>query len=164
MNKKKITFLIYALSISAATYTQIHQTIAATGGNASGTGGSSISFTVGQIAYGLKGSSEWSVSEGVQQPYEISVLKTSIESTEDITLEYKVFPNPVHDFFKLTVKPFHNEKMRYRLYNDNGLKLLDKKVESEETLISVDNFISTIYYLKIFIDNKEVKIFKIVKI
>jgi len=164
MNRQKAYLIISCLFASSIAFSQIHQTISATGGNASGAGGSSISYTAGQIAYSLKGISDWTIAEGVQQPYEISTLRTTIENGEDITLKYEVFPNPARGFFKLTVNPFNDENIRFRLYDNKGLVLMDKKVESGETVITIDALLSTIYFLKVFRDDKEVKVFKIVKI
>ena len=57
------------------------------------------------------------VAQGVQQPYEISVV-TAIENTEGIILEYKVYPNPISwIYIKLTIKPFDDGNFKYRLYD-----------------------------------------------
>lgn len=163
---KRQYFLMFStlLCFSALCNSQIHQTVSTAGGNASGAGGSSISYTIGQITYSLKTASEWTVQEGVQQPYEISELKVDIHSSEEIALEYKVYPNPAHEYFRLTITPCPEVPVRFRLFNNNGILLLDKEVISEVTEISLEDFLSTVYFLRIYINDKEVKIFKIVKI
>jgi hypothetical protein len=133
----------------------------ATGGNAFGIGGSA-SYTVGQIAnctlYGTSGT----ITQGVQQPYEISVV-TSTESISGITLEYKVYPNPTRGLIKLIVETLDHKNLKFRLYDINGVLLQDKKVESRETEISMENLSSSMYFLKVISNNMEVKVFKIVK-
>ena len=52
---------------------QAQQVVTTSGGNASGSGGS-VSYTVGQIVYTTNTDSNGSVAQGVQQPYEISVV------------------------------------------------------------------------------------------
>jgi len=46
-----------------------------------------------------------SAAQGVQQPYEISVV-TAIEEAMDISIEMVVYPNPATDFFKLRIKNY----------------------------------------------------------
>ena len=140
---------------------QAQNTIPASGGNASGTGGT-VSYSIGQITYQTFEGTDGSVAQGVQQPYEISVV-TAIENTEGIILEYKVFPNPAHGLIKLTIKPFNDENIKFWLYDLNGILLQDKKVISELTEISLESLNPAVYFLKVLKDNKEVKIFKVVK-
>jgi hypothetical protein len=64
---------------------------------------------------------------------------------------------------KLIIQPFGDENLRFRLYDLNGVLLQDKKVESEETEISLENLSSSMYFLKVIKDNMEVKTFKIIK-
>ena len=135
--------------------------ITVTGGNATGAGGS-VSYSVGQIVYTTNTGTNGSAAQGVQQPYEISVV-TAIENTEGITLEYKVYPNPTRGLITLTIEPFDNENLRFRLYDLNSILLQDKKIESEKTEISMENFSSAVYFLKVIKDNQEVKVFKIIK-
>jgi len=49
------------------------------------------------------------VSQGVQQPYEILTVFVS-EETKEISLECSAFPNPVDDYIKLKVKKHHGRK------------------------------------------------------
>ena len=139
---------------------QGQSTIPATGGNATGSGGT-VSYTVGQVTYQTFAGTTGSVAQGVQQPYEISVV-TAIENTEGIILEYKVYPNPAHGFIKLTIKPFDDGNFRYRLHDLNGILLREKKIESAETEISLESFTPSMYFLKVIKDNQEVKVFKII--
>ena len=166
MKKLIILFLSLMLAGPALTYLQaqqIHASVNASGGNASGTGGS-VSYSVGQVfnttAFGTNGS----VSEGVQQPFEISVL-----SGMDITgidLYYAVYPNPTSG--KLTLKLDASttpdiRSMRYQLYDVNGKMLQNDRLTEYETSIEMSNFNSATYFLKVTKNNKEVKLFKIIK-
>ncbi|MCJ7449222.1 MAG: T9SS type A sorting domain-containing protein [Bacteroidales bacterium] len=156
--KKVIILLVLVISCILI---NAQETVSVTGGNATGSGGS-ISYTVGQITYNFLSGTNGTVAQGVQQPYEISVV-TAIENTEGITLEYKVYPNPTRGLINLSIKPFSDENLKFRLYDLNGILLQDKKIESEETEISMESLSSAIYFLKVIKDNKEIKIFKIIK-
>jgi Secretion system C-terminal sorting domain len=140
---------------------QAQITIPATGGNATGSTGS-ISYTVGQIAYQTISGTNGVLTQGVQQPYEISVV-TAVKNTEEITIKCLVYPNPTRGLTKLVFESPDFENVRLLLYDFNGVLLSDKKVESKEIEISLENFSSSVYFLKVIKDNQEVKVFKIVK-
>ena len=137
------------------------EAIPATGGTAAGTGGSAT-YTVGQVAYSVVTGTNGFIIQGVQQPFEISTV-TAIEDTEDIILGYSVYPNPTEGKIRLVIKSFNDGDFRFQLYNLNGTVLQDKKVVDEETEISMENQTSAIYFLRVIRDNREVKVFKIVK-
>jgi len=151
-------FFLFGLCIAIV---QGQQTIPTTGGNASGSGGSG-NYTVGQILSSAISGTNGTVVQGVQQPYEISVV-TAIRNTEDISLKCLVYPNPAGGITKLVFESGDIENLRFRLYDINGILLEDKKVEGRETEISLVNFTSSVYFLKVSKNNLEVKVFKIVK-
>ena len=72
----------------------------ASGGQANGSGGTS-SYSVGQINYSSYTGSSGSVTQGVQQPYEISVV-TSIKNIA-IDLKAQIYPNPTTDKLILSI-------------------------------------------------------------
>jgi hypothetical protein len=140
---------------------QGQETILATGGNANGIGGS-VSYTIGQSAFEAFKGTNGSVVQGVQQPYEISVL-TGIENTKEIDLKCIVYPNPTRSVIKLLIESSELEKMRFQLFDINGIIIRDKKVENKETEISMDNLVPSTYFLRVINDKQEVKTFKIIK-
>jgi len=140
----------------------------ASGGNASGTGGSA-SYTVGLVFYNTNKGITGSVTEGVQQPFEISVL-TGLESAKGISLNAEVYPNPATDYLILKVDASttqSNTSMIYRLYDVSGKMLETKKLQGSETKISITNRMTGSYFLKIINlqgnDSQEIKTFKIIK-
>ena len=155
----KLLTLLFLIGYGVTIQAQL--TIAVSGGNAVGSGGS-VSYTIGQLTYQTLEGTTGSIAQGVQQPYEISIL-TAIGNTGGIVLDYKVYPNPTQGLIRLTIKPFDDGNYKFWLYDLNGIVLQNKKVISEESEISLDNLNPAIYFLMILKDNKEVKIFKIVK-
>jgi hypothetical protein len=149
---------IIALIFSVGLYAQ--QTVPATGGDATGAGGSS-SYTVGQVVYTTNTGSTGSVAQGVQQPYEI-YTSVGIEVTE-INLELVAYPNPTNNELTLNIGNYNNEKLSYQLYDMQG-KLLDSKqvVNISTTIVMQDLPVST--YLLNILDNKSlIKTFNIIK-
>ncbi|HPB24672.1 MAG TPA: T9SS type A sorting domain-containing protein [Bacteroidales bacterium] len=131
------------------------------GGNASGTGGSA-SYSVGQIVYTTNTGANGSVAQGVQQPFEISVV-TGIKQAEDINLICSAYPNPATEVLILSVENYNNEKLFYQLYDVYGNLLESKIVTNSKTPISLESLAPELYFLKLTDDNKEIKVFKIIK-
>jgi hypothetical protein len=147
--------LVIVLSIKAQT------TIPATGGDATGAGGSS-SFSVGQMVYTTNTGTNGSVAEGVQQPYEISVL-VGIEQAGFTNFYCSVYPNPATDLLTLETETSDNENLIYQLYDMMGKLLLSERLIDIKTSISMANLAPSTYFLKVT-DNQNVsKIFKVVK-
>ncbi len=155
---------IFYLLAAIFFFTQIttgQEAIPATGGTATGSGGSAT-YTVGQVVYNQFTGSTGFIIQGVQQPYEISIV-TAIENTEDITLDCMIYPNPVEGSLKLVIGSFEDGNMSFQLWNMNGIIIQDFKIEDRETLILMDDMVSGIYLLKIIKNNLQVKVFKVVK-
>lgn len=140
---------------------QAQETIPITGGNASGSGGS-VSYTIGQTFYTTNTGSNGSVAEGVQQPYEISVI-IGIEETNGINLSVSAYPNPTTDFLLLKVESEKFKDLSYQLFDLNAKLLESKKLVSNETSIVMSNLVPATYFLKVTEGNKEVKTFRIIK-
>ena len=159
---KHTKFLLSLLILSGLCITvHAQSTIPATGGNATGTEGS-VSYTVGQITYQTISGTNGIVAQGVQQPYEISVV-TALEEAKDISLICSVYPNPTTNFLILKVGDNENANFSYWLYGVNGNLIETKRILANETQISMGNQVSGTYFLKITSGNKEIKTFKIVK-
>jgi hypothetical protein len=156
----KILFFLLLMSIGTIVL-RAQESIPVTGGNASGTGGT-VSYSVGQIACNVFSGSNGTIIQGVQQPYEISVV-TAIENAGEIITESKVYPNPTDGRIKLIVESSGNENLRFCLYDISGVVLQEKKIENRETEIIIENNSSSVYLLKLIKNNKEIKVFKIVK-
>lgn len=162
-NKVKLSvILLFALGLTGL---QAQESVNTTGGNALGSGGT-VSYTVGQTVYQSHTGSNGSVEEGVQQPYEISVV-TGIELTA-ISLMITAYPNPTTNYLTLSidgdVKTSHNlSLMSYQLFDMYGKLLKSEKIEGSETSIAMSNLVSATYFVKVIQDQREVKTFKIIK-
>ena len=166
---------LFTFSFSLFTVTA-QENINAGGGNATGSGGT-VSYSVGQVMYNTFTGTNGSVAEGVQQPYEISVV-TGIEEAKDINLLLTAFPNPTDDYLTLEIQSivqtqdFASQEAQKQyfasLYDLNG-KLLQKiPITNQQTHINMNNLAPATYFLKVSVQtqyfaSQELKIFKIIK-
>ena len=139
---------------------QAQEAVPASGGDAVGTGGSS-SYTVGQTVYTTHTGTNGTVSQGVQQPYEISTV-LGIE-LEEIKLKLKAFPNPTIENLTLSVGSYISQDLSYKLYNIQGKFIQQQDLETKKTVISMLNLPSGPYLLSVYGKNRLIKIFKIIK-
>jgi hypothetical protein len=139
---------------------QAQSTISASGGNASGSGGTA-SYTVGQVVYTTNTGANGSVAQGVQQPYEISVV-TGIEEAKDISLDIVIYPNPAIDYIRLKIANYAVENLSYQLYDIKGNLLLSSKIETSETNIVLSSLMPSTYLLKVIAKKNLIKTFKVI--
>ena len=152
----RISVLLAMLLVSFGLQAQVSVNAAA--GNATGDGGS-VSFSVGQVAFSANVGTNGSVTEGVQQPYEISVLSVA-EQAENISLS--VYPNPSTDYLCLTTSD-EISGLSYQLFDMNGRLLKSEKIVGNQTNINMQGLVSATYFVKVNQGNKTVKSFKIIK-
>jgi hypothetical protein len=164
MRHKRLKLSAVLLLGLGLTVLQAQEANPATGGNASGSGGS-VSYSVGQVVYQTHSGTNGSVSEGVQQPYEISVV-TGLEEAKGTNLMVSATPNPTTDFILLLVDASATlsiQSMSYQLFDMNGKLLETKKIEGNPTSIVTGKLVPATYFLKVTNGDKEVKTFKIIK-
>jgi len=161
MKKQKTFFLIFLLWGFSLALTQAQTNISAIGGDASGSGGS-VSYSIGQVVYTTNTGTNGSVAQGVQQPYEISVVST-IEEAKGINLMVSAYPNPTTDYLILDVPDFDLLTFAFHLYDMQGKLLQNEIINDSHTRIAMNNLATAVYFVKVFQNNKEVKTFKIIK-
>lgn len=130
------------------------------GGNASGPGGS-VSFSIGQIDYISASGTEGTITQGIQQPFEILVTSGTGESA--VELIAGVAPNPTSGSVVLQITAENFAEMRYTLYNAAGVMIEQQPVTGQETIITLMNQTNGIYFLTVEKDSQSIKTFKIVK-
>ncbi|HAM99178.1 MAG TPA: hypothetical protein DCQ26_11275 [Marinilabiliales bacterium] len=156
--KVKLTAIIAGIGVS---WIQAQESVPAAGSNASGSGGS-VSYSIGQMVYTTNPGTNGSVAQGVQQPFEISVL-TGIGQAKEINLMLSAYPNPTAESVKLEIEDGNPEGFGYQLYDINGKLLESKKVVSNKTDIAMSSLLPATYFIKVTKGNEEIKVFKIIK-
>jgi hypothetical protein len=140
---------------------QAQESVIATGGNGTGSSGS-VSFTVGQIAYQTFSAISGSVTEGVQQPFEISVV-SGIEEAIGINLSIRAYPNPSTDNLTLSIDEFDISDLSYQLYDMRGRLLQSGKIIGNRTSIIMNNLVPSTYFVKVLQNYKVVITYKVIK-
>ncbi len=159
-------FIIMLFAFSVSIIVSAQEAIPATGGDASGSGGS-VSYTIGQVFYTTSTGTEGSVAQGVQQPYEIYVI-SSIEEVSEIELTFSAYPNPTRDFLQLEVELenlqlLSDDNIKYQLFDMNGKLIKSDKVEDNLTTITMNELNPSTYFLRVISGNKYLKTFRIIK-
>ncbi|MCW0484140.1 T9SS type A sorting domain-containing protein [Gaoshiqia sediminis] len=161
MRHKRLKLSAVLLLGLGLTALQAQESVNATGSNASGSGGSA-GFSVGQVAYQINTGTNGSVAEGVQQPYEISVV-TGLEEAIGINLTVSAYPNPTADYLQLIIESETLKDLRFQLYDMNGNLLQGEKITGNQTSIVMSNLVPATYFVTVIQENKEVKTFKVIK-
>ena len=136
------------------------QTIPATGGDAIGSGGS-VSYSIGQIVYSTHTGSNGSISQGVQQSFEIFTLSNVALST--VNLIATTYPNPTSDYVVLAISDDSFTDLSYALYDIQGKPIAKAAISSKDTQIDMHSLSAGTYLLNINQNNQKLKSFKIIK-
>lgn len=167
LHAKFLTLCLFFVLVPGLVALQAQESLNATGGNATGSGGS-VSYSVGQVVYTTNtGGSSGSVAEGVQQAYEISVV-TGIEEAKSINLTVSAYPNPTTDCLTLSIDNSVNtnhdlSQLSYQLYDMSGKLLQSDKIKEAQTSIVMGSFIRASYLLTVIQNNTTLKTFRIIK-
>ena len=143
-----------------ASMAQAQESVNASGGDATSSGGT-VAYSVGQLVYTTNTSSSGTVSQGVQQAYEI--YSVGIKETE-LNISLSVFPNPTADNLTLQISDYNNEKLSYQLFDLQGKLLNNGQVTAQQTLINTSSLSPATYFINVLNkENKQVQSYKVIK-
>lgn len=158
MKNTALLFLSFLFSFSMKAQTS-HQVLSASGGDATGIGGSAA-YSVGQIVYTTSTGTTGSVAQGVEQAYEI--YSVGIKETA-LNISLSVFPNPTSDFLTLKVEDYNNETLSFDLLDEQGKLILNEQITNQDTQIAMSTLARGAYFINIVQTNKQIQTFKIIK-
>jgi len=157
---KSRPILLLATGLLWAGLAQAQESANASGGDATGSGGT-VAYSIGQVVYTTNTSSSGSVAQGVQHAYEIFTV--SVEETT-LNISLTAFPNPTTENLTLQISDFNNEKLEYQLYDMQGKMLNSGQVTAQQTLINTSSLSPATYFINVVNQkNKQVQSFKIIK-
>lgn len=157
---KSIPIVLLSIGFLSAGFTQAQQSANAAGGDATGSGGS-VAYSIGQVVYTANTSPSGTVSQGVQQAYEIYLI--GINETE-LNSSLSVFPNPIVDYLILQISDYNNEKLSYQLFDMQGKLLSNAQIIAQQTQIKTASLPPATYFIEVLNqENKHVQSFKIIK-
>lgn len=151
---------LLTISFSLSTLSA-QETVNATGGYASN-GGGSVSYSVGQLIYNTHSGASGSVTPGVQQPYEISVV-SGFEEALSLYLSVSAYPNPTADYLILKLDKSDINNLSFQLYDVNGNLLQQQIITSNETSIEMNQLAAATYFVKIIQNERIIITLKIIK-
>ncbi len=157
--KKSLSVFFFLLLFPTFLFAQ--QTSVATGGNAVGTNGSS-SYSIGQIVYASTNGTNGFLTQGVQQPFEISVV-LNVKQDTVINVQFNAYPNPTTNTLLLKSENSADSILNYQLSDASGKLISNKKISDVEMAIPMEYLASGIYFLSILEKNAVIKTFKIIK-
>ena len=153
---KSITLFFCLLFTTSIVYSQ--EIVTTAGGEATGSG--TVSYSIGQVVYSNTTGSNGSVSQGVQQAYEIV---DAIGEAVEINLELSAYPNPTNSALTLNIGNYNNQNLSYRLCDMQGKLLDSKKVIHSSTEIGMQDLPASTYLLNIVDNESLIKTFRIIK-
>jgi len=134
----------------------------------SGASGCYKMFTQGQVARAYAGLQHaarqplWQMSNLLATGLSTLCLTTNINNQENLKHRLNLYPNPGQQYVNLNVS-IDLLGADYTLSNQLGEKLLETKINSENTKINLQEFAPGIYFVKIIKSGEKVLVKKIIK-
>ena len=135
------------------------QSFVSSGGNASASSGS-VSYSIGQLFYSNYQGAEFSLMEGVQQPYEIFMVEVDDYLLSDIS--FNIYPNPVQDLLVISSTAAKSE-YSYLLTDSKASILNSGIISSPSICLNMAAYQSGTYFVTIFMGKESVITYKIIK-
>jgi hypothetical protein len=158
MTNKKSLLLIAPLFLSSVIYAQ--NNFVAGGGTAIGSNGS-VTYSVGQVPFQYQANSNYSIGQGLQQPFEIIPLSNDSFST--ISLAMKAYPNPTSSILFLSTRDQDLTDLNYEITDINGRSIQKSTISNSETAIQCEDMAVGIYVLSVKKNSQLIKNFKLIK-
>ena len=155
--KLQLVLLLFPIMIGNIT---AQESILSAGGESIGSNGSA-SFSVGQVFYSFQSNGNYSLSEGVQQPFN-EEINTSTENKEN-KLQYSFYPNPTTNTVTVEINDFIDQDLSYKIINMNGETLKNKLIDNNKTIIEFQNIPKGNYIINIIGKEKTIQSIQIIK-
>lgn len=151
--------LVFCCSILFSSALVAQERSVASGGEASGTGGT-VSYTIGLPDFQTYSGSNGTISGGVQQAYELLSVNVD-EWDKDFIL--KLYPNPVTDCLVIEI-PETDSDLSYHIISTEGKLVKSGKISDIKTSIDVNTLVSEGYFIEIRKNNQPVRHYQFIKV
>jgi hypothetical protein len=158
MLKGKQSLLLSFCTIVLHSFAQ--ESVNSSGGDATGIGGSAA-YSLGQIVYTSNSSATGTISQGVQQAYEIYALGIDNEK-QDLILN--LYPNPTSQFITLDINTSDLQNYSVQLTDIHGKQILEIENLQNKTEMNLNNLPTASYYLILTKGKSVIETYKIVKL
>lgn len=153
---------IYFLLITVFSYAQsLEQTVIGAAGNFSAnSGGSTLSWTVGEPISTTENSSSAILTQGFQQPVTVNPLSISNKIEDEIAVQ--VFPNPTTE--QITIQTNSRTALKAELINVLGQVIHSYALNDASLTIDLTRLPAANYLLQVYSKKSSIQTFKIQKI
>lgn len=129
----------------------------------------------GNFHQNSQGSISWGLGEAVIETFEVDdiiitqgfqqskLTITTIEELPEPDFYITAFPNPANDFVYLKSNFDHSDDVYFTVSDLNGKLMMGDKINSTVEKVSFRDLKSGVYFIKISLNNKEVKTIKVIK-
>ena len=137
--------------------------VPAAGGDASGSGGS-VSFSFGQLIYNTYVGSSGSVVEGMQQPFEISLI-TGMEGIQISGLSLSLYPNPANDLLTAELKHARGagQLITLEVFDAYGKRMHVFTLVEGLTTLTISDLTPGLYFIRAFDGIQSIQTYKLIK-
>jgi hypothetical protein len=119
-----------------------------------------ISWGLGELAIHTFTSENYTITQGFHQSL---LTVTGINEGIEPGFEISVFPNPTQNFVNLELGANSPNNLEYQVYGQKGQLIERKPIHAQPVKVSFLDLAGGVYFIKVFMDDKKVKTFKIVK-
>lgn len=161
MIKNKLRpLLLLAAGLLWAGLAKAQESANASGGDATGSGGS-VAYSIGQVVYTTNTGSSGSIALGVQHAYEIFTV--GIKETEP-SIALIAYPNPTTENLTLQISDYSNQELTFQLCNVQGKQLINGQITAKQIEINTSRLPAATYFIYVMNQqNMKVQSFKIIK-
>ncbi len=163
--------MLLSLAMLWASMTHAQESINASGGNATGSGGS-VAYSVGIVVYTTEVGSNGSMAQGVQHTFPSSKFvqyrtgntptTSSVESA--LAKALTAYPNPTSSSITLQLSEQDHKNLSFQMFDIEGKLLNSGRLNKEQTIIRLDHLPSATYKMNVLNqENQPIKTFQIIK-
>lgn len=149
--------LLPVVLISGSLFAQERTT--ASGGEAS-SGSGSVSYSVGLIDFITASGTDGTVSQGVQQPFELFAV--GVEEWDN-SIVINAYPNPTTSNLTIAFGSIPTEDLMFELTDEAGRVVRKGGILSQETVIDLQSLAVASYFLNIKQSDRLMRSYKIIK-
>jgi hypothetical protein len=135
------------------------QQVVATAGSTLVNSAGSISYTIGEGVAQTLNQGDKTLTQGFHQT---SITVNILSELKEMDFDISVSPNPAYDILKIRITRENVSGLQFWLSDINGKLIIRKNIESDETVISVNQLKAGFYILVIKEGRRELKTFKII--
>jgi len=136
------------------------QEVVTTSGGYGSSASAKVTWTIGEPVTETVTGTNSILTQGFNQG---DLIITIIKDPELSGLNIKAYPNPATDHLKISVGNSDLDYLDYILFDIRGQVIKKNKLKGVQSEIPMGNLVPSTYFLKIYKNNTEIAIFKIIK-